>query len=63
MEWGFVLGLGAITLFVIRLVIFFGRKLNKAVTRHAPESSLSLHITVAGTALWACVVSLTKDNT
>jgi len=58
MEWGFVLGLGAITLFVIGLVIFFGRKLNKAVTRHAPESSLfSLHITVAGTSLWACVVS------
>jgi len=56
MEWGFVLGLGGITVFVIGLVIFFGLKLNKAVLEHAPETALPLNVTLAGTVLWACVV-------
>ena len=56
MEWGFVLGLGAITLVVIGLIIYFGLKLDKAVQRHAPEISLPLSITPTGNALFACMV-------
>jgi len=56
MEWGFVLGLGGITLLVIGVVIYFGLKLNKAVLKHAPEIAVPLYITPVGTVLWACVV-------
>ena len=52
----FFLGLSAITLVVIGLVIYFGLKLNKAVDRHAANIDFPWHITLTGTALWACVV-------
>lgn len=57
MELGFVLGLGAITLFVIGLVIFFGLKLNKAVLKQAPELAMPINLTLTGTVLMACVVA------
>ncbi len=56
MELGFVLGLGAITLVVIGLVIFFGSKLNKVVLKRSPEHALSINFTLSGTALMACLV-------
>ncbi len=57
MDWGFVLGLGGITLVVSGLVIFFGLKLNKAVERHASEINLPLNITPTGNVLFACMVA------
>ena len=57
MEWGFLLGLGAITLVVIGLVIYFGLMLNKAVATRAPEINLPLNITLSGNALLACIVT------
>ena len=57
MDWGFEVGLIAITLIVIGLLIFFGLKLNKAVMKRAPEIALPLNITLAGTLLLACVVA------
>jgi hypothetical protein len=56
MDWAFALGLGAITLFLIGLVIYFGVKLNKAILKHAPEATLSVNITFTGTVVTACVV-------
>ncbi len=57
MEWGFILGLGAITLVVIGLVIYFGQMLSRAVEKHAPESDFSLNVTPTGNALFACMVA------
>jgi hypothetical protein len=57
MDWGFVLGLGAITLLVIGLVIHFGQKLSRAVEKHASESDFTLSVTPAGNALFACMVA------
>jgi hypothetical protein len=56
MEWGFVTGLSAITLFVIGLVIYFGLRLNKSVLKHAPEIAFPINITFTGTVLLASVV-------
>ena len=50
------LGLSAVTIVVIGLVIYAGQKLNKAVNKHSTAISFPMHITLAGTALWACVV-------
>jgi hypothetical protein len=55
-ELKFFLGLGAITLAVIGLLIYFGLKLNKAVETQAPKINFPLKVTMTGTALWACVV-------
>ncbi len=52
----FFLGLGAITLAVIGILVYFGLKLNKTVEKHSGEISVPLHITMTGTTLWACVV-------
>ena len=52
----FFLGLSAITLVLIGLVIYFGLKLNKAIGRNAVAIDFPWHITLTGTALWACVV-------
>lgn len=57
MEFGFVLGLVVITLIVIGLVIYFGMKLNRAVQKEAPESKFTLHLSLTGTALMACIVT------
>ena len=56
MEWQFLAGLGAITLVVIALVIYFGLKLNKAVLEHAPGIALPVNITLSGTVLFALIV-------
>ena len=55
-ELKFFLGLGAITLVVVGLVIYFGLKLNKAVETRTPNINFPLKVTLTGTALWACVV-------
>lgn len=58
MDWKFVLGLGGLTLLAIGVVIFFGRKLNRAVLKHAPEMAMPIYVTPAGTVLWACITSV-----
>jgi len=55
-ELKFFLGLGAITLVVVGLVIYFGLKLNKAVETQAPRINFPLKVTTTGTVLWGCVV-------
>lgn len=55
-ELKFFLGLSAVTIVVIGLVIYVGQKLNKAVNKHSTDTSFPMHVTLAGTALWACVV-------
>jgi len=55
-ELEFFLGLSAVTIVVIGLVVYFGLKLNKAVNKRSAETSFPMHITLAGTVLWACVV-------
>ncbi|RLA41742.1 MAG: hypothetical protein DRR42_24315 [Gammaproteobacteria bacterium] len=56
MDWGFILGLGAIALVLIGLVIYLGLKLSKAVQKHAPESDFAVSITPTGNALFASMV-------
>lgn len=56
-ELKFFAGLTAITLAVIGLFIYFGRKLSKAAERHASEIDLPLYVTPAGTALFASIVA------
>lgn len=55
-ELKFFLGLGAVTLVVVGVVIYFGLKLNKAVETQASRINFHLKVTLTGTALWACVV-------
>ena len=57
MEWEFLFGLSAITLAVIGLLIYLGRKLSGAAERHAAEIDLPLYVTPVGTALSACLVA------
>lgn len=57
MEWGFLFGLSAITLVVIGLLVYVGRKLSRAAERHAAEIDLPLYVTPVGTALFACLVA------
>ncbi len=56
MEWGFILGLVAITVPVIGLVIYLGRKLSRGVEKQASDSDRALNITPTGTILFACIV-------
>ena len=49
--------LTAITLVVIGLFIYFGRRLSKAAERHASEIELPLYITPSGTVFFACVAA------
>ena len=49
-------GLVVITLAVIGLVIYCGKKLSKAVQEHAPDSDFAVSITRTGNVLYACVV-------
>lgn len=53
MEWQFILGLGAITLAVIGLFVFFGIRISRAVQKDAPDSDLVLRVTMTGTVLYA----------
>ena len=57
MEWGFVLGLSAITLAVISLLVYVGLRVSRAAERHSSEIDLPLYVTPAGTALFACLVT------
>ena len=56
-ELKFFAGLTAITLMVIGLLIYFGLKVNKAVSKHAPEINYPLNITWSGNILFALVVA------
>jgi len=58
MDWEFVLGLGAVTIGVIGLVIYFGLKLSRAVQQHASESDFAQEVTPAGVVLTACMVAI-----
>ncbi len=49
--------MGAITLAVVGLIIYFGLMLNKAVERHAPEINFPLNIMPSGNILSACIVA------
>ncbi|MEQ9562646.1 MAG: hypothetical protein RLN69_09010 [Woeseiaceae bacterium] len=55
-ELKFFLVLGAITLAVAGLVVYFGLKLNRSAGEQAPKVNLPLKVTLAGTALWGCIV-------
>lgn len=57
MEWGFVLGLSAITIAVIGVLVYLGQRLSKAAERHSSEIDLPLYVTPAGTALFSCLVA------
>lgn len=56
-ELKFFSGLTAITLAVIGLFIYFGRKLSKAAERHASEIDLPLYISPSGTVFFACIAA------
>jgi hypothetical protein len=56
-ELKFFAGLGAITLVVIGLFIYIGRKLSNAAERHASEIDLPLYITPTGTVFFAFVAA------
>lgn len=53
----FFAGLTAITLIVIALLVYFGRKVSKAAERNAKFIGLPLYVTRAGTAFFACMVA------
>ena len=50
-------GLAGITIFVIGLLIYIGRKLSSAAERNAESIGLPLCITSTGTTFFACVVA------
>jgi hypothetical protein len=50
-------GLAVITILVIGLLVYFGRKLSKAAERNAEFIDLPLYITRTGTTFFACVVA------
>lgn len=56
-ELKFFAGLAAITIFVISLFVYFGRKLSKAAEKNVAYIDLPLYITRAGTVFFACVVA------
>jgi hypothetical protein len=56
-ELKFFGGLASITIFVIALLVYFGRKLSKAVERNAEFIDLPLYVTRSGTTFFACVVA------
>lgn len=56
MDWEYILGLGAITLLVVGLFVYFGQKVSRSVAKHAPDSELAVEITPTGTVLTALMV-------
>jgi len=50
-------GLTAMTLVVIGIFVYFGRKLSKAAERHAAEINFPFYITRSGTVFFACVAA------
>lgn len=55
MEWGYVLGLTAITVLVIGLLIYLGAKLSQTVQDRFPEHVIAMSITPTGSVLFACL--------
>jgi hypothetical protein len=56
-ELKFFGGLAAITILVIGLFIYFGRKVSNAAERNAEFIDLPLYVTRTGTVFFACVVA------
>lgn len=56
-ELKFFGGLAAITIFVIGLLVHFGRKLSNAAERNVEFIDLPLYVTRTGTMFFACVVA------
>lgn len=56
-ELKFFAGLATITIFVIGLLIYFGKKISKAAERNAEYIDLPLYVTRTGTTLFAFVVA------
>jgi hypothetical protein len=56
-ELKFFGGLAAITILVIALLVYVGRKLSKAAERNAEFIDLPLYVTRTGTIFFACVVA------
>lgn len=57
-ELKFFGGLAGITILVIGVLVFFGRKLSKAAERNAEFIDLPLYVTRTGTIFFACVVAI-----
>lgn len=56
-ELKFFAGLGAITIFVIGLLVYFGRKFSNAAERNAADIGLPLYVSRNGSVFFACVVA------
>lgn len=56
-ELKFFASLGAITVFVIGLFVYLGRRFSKAAERNAAYIDLPLYVSPAGTVFFACVVA------
>lgn len=56
-ELKFFGGLGAITIFVISLIVFLGQKLSNAAERNARHIDLPLYVTRTGTVFFAFVIA------
>ena len=57
MEWRFILEVSTLALLACGVVIYYGRKLSKNVQTHAPNSELTLRVTLTGTSLMACTIA------
>ena len=56
-ELKFFGGLAGITILVVGLLVYFGRKLSHAAERNADSIDLPLYVTRTGTTFFACVVA------
>jgi hypothetical protein len=56
-ELKFFGGLAGITILVIGILVYFGRKLSNAAERNAEFIDLPLYVTRTGTIFFACVVA------
>ena len=56
-ELKFFGGLAGITILVIALLVYFGRKLSNAAERNAEFIDLPIYVTRTGTIFFACVVA------
>jgi len=57
-DWEFYVGLSALTLVVIGLFIYLGKKLDRAVRRKSPDTNLPLEVTTSGTIVFAFMVAM-----
>lgn len=56
-EIKFFAGLGAVTIFVIGLLVYVGQKISRAAERNANYIDLPLYVSRTGTVIFACVVA------